>query len=81
VVFFDIGDQAYPARYGTAAPEVCEALPDVPACPNIGWTLDLDTTKIPNGPHTLNVRLVNARGESSTLPGVGQPTISIVVQN
>jgi hypothetical protein len=81
IVYFDLGDLAYVARYGTPAPEVCATLADIAACPNIGWTLDLDTSKIPNGPHTISVQLLNSRGEVSTLPLPGQATVSVVVKN
>jgi hypothetical protein len=43
--------------YGTALPDVCAQLPDVAACPRIGFAVNFDTTRSSNGPHVLGVLL------------------------
>ncbi len=65
---------------GQARPEVCSTLPNVPACPNIGFTISFDTTRLGNGPHTLAVAVITP---SSTVfvPQVGSPVLSVVVKN
>jgi hypothetical protein len=79
LVIFD-NNFAVTARYGVASPDACATLPNVAACPNIGWTLDYDTTKLPNGPHVVMVQ-VTGTGGTVLLPSVGQPTISFNVRN
>ena len=69
------------ARYGTPSAEVCAGLPGVAACPNIGWTFDFDTRRLSNGNHVLTVQITDSAGIITTLPSVGQPTISITVKN
>jgi uncharacterized protein (TIGR03437 family) len=53
------------ASYGGARADVCAALSSV-SCPNVGWNALVDTTGIANGPHTLDVTVTNAYGQSST---------------
>jgi N-acetylmuramoyl-L-alanine amidase len=48
------GVPAGAATYGTARPDVCAGSPYV-NCPNVGWTFDVDTTKLTVGSHTLQV--------------------------
>jgi N-acetylmuramoyl-L-alanine amidase len=36
-------------------PDVCAVFPAALDCPNVGWSLQLDTTQFPDGPHTLKV--------------------------
>ena len=69
------------AGYGTPAADVCAALPGVAACPNIGWTFDLDTRRLSNGNHKITVQITDSAGVISTLPSIGQPTISVTVKN
>ncbi|HMJ62661.1 MAG TPA: Ig-like domain-containing protein, partial [Bryobacteraceae bacterium] len=42
------------ASYGAGRGDVC-GLYAGPDCPNVGWTLSLDTTQLANGPHVLQV--------------------------
>jgi hypothetical protein len=42
------------ASYGANRGDVC-GLYAGPDCPNVGWTLSLDTTQLANGPHVLQV--------------------------
>jgi len=41
--------------YGASRGDVCSAFPGRPGCPNVGWTLSLDTTQLADGAHTLAV--------------------------
>lgn len=43
------------ATYGTVRPDVCAAFVGRPGCPNVGWSYLLDTTRLSNGTHTLDV--------------------------
>ena len=69
------------ARYGGARPEACAQLPDVAACPAIGFDLDYDTTKLANGPHTIFVLAVDDRGGVGLLPANSLYGLNVVVQN
>jgi Big-like domain-containing protein len=48
------------ASYGSARPDVADAWPHAPA--NIGFSYSLDTAKLANGPHTINVRVTDYSG-------------------
>lgn len=67
--------------YGSGRPEVCASLPDVAACPRIGFTYNLDTRRLGNGPHTLSVAFFDMDGALYYLPATGQPVLSVVVNN
>ena len=69
------------AKYGVASPEACTNLTGAAACPNIGWTLDLDTRRLTNGNHIIKVQISDSTGAFTTLPSTGQPTVSVTVQN
>jgi hypothetical protein len=43
------------ATYGATRPDVCVAFLGRPGCPNVGWSYLLDTTRLANGTHTLDV--------------------------
>jgi hypothetical protein len=68
-------------RYGSARPEVCTALNDVPACPNIGFDGTFDTRILSNGSHRLGVLLVDNAGASVTIPGITTAGMNITVNN
>jgi hypothetical protein len=70
-----------PATVNQPAAEACAGLPDVTECPNIGWTANFDTRRLSNGPHTMYVLLLNARGDITYLPSVGQRAIAVTVEN
>jgi hypothetical protein len=36
-------------------PDVCTVFPTAQGCPNVGWTITLDTTRMSDGNHTLDV--------------------------
>ncbi len=78
-----IVDETY--SYGTLTlnqprPEVCANLPDVAACPNIGFTYTLDTRRLNNGPHVLTIGITTT-GTSFTLPAPGTPVLSVIINN
>ena len=43
------------ASYGASRPDVCAVYPADANCPNVGWTLAVDTSQLADGPHTLTV--------------------------
>lgn len=69
------------ARYGLAEPEVCQQLPTVTACPNIGFSISLDTRRLSNGPHVLGVDIVDAAGLTITIPNLNAGGMNITVNN
>jgi hypothetical protein len=69
------------AKLGVARPDVCPSLPNADACPNIGFTFNLDTTKLLNGPHVIGIEGVNARGDYAIFPSVVGLGIDVFVQN
>ena len=75
--YFGIGT----ARYGLPRPDICATLTNVPACPNIGFTFDLDTTTISNGPHTLGVLFLNDRNDQGFVPNVVNGGINVFIDN
>lgn len=68
-------------NYGEPRPEQCSDLPDVKACPNIGFWGDFDTTVLTNGVHQLGVLLIDNRGNSTVIPRVNLNGESVVVKN
>lgn len=75
--YFGIGT----ARYGLPRPDICATLTNVPACPNIGFTFDLDTTTILNGPHTLGVLFVNDHNDQGFVPNLANGGINVIIDN
>jgi hypothetical protein len=75
------GDSYGTIPYGEPAENACSALPDVTACPNIGFAIDFDTARLSNGPHIIQVFVTDGRGNSTLLPAAGSPTVSVVVSN
>ena len=69
------------AAYGIARPDVCASLPDVTACPNIGFSVPFDTTTLSNGPHVLGVRITNSAGLSVIVPALDAAGMNIFVDN
>jgi hypothetical protein len=68
-------------RYGLPAPEACAALRDVPACPNIGFEGDFDTTLLPNGQHLLYIRVRDNKNRATVLPDATTYGMPITVEN
>jgi hypothetical protein len=69
------------ASYGAPRPDICASLPDVTACPNIGFNALLDTTLFVNGPHVLGVRITNTQGISVTVPALDSAGMNVVINN
>ncbi len=53
------------ATYGSSRPDVCTTYPNEPNCPNVGWSLAVDTTHLANGVHTMTV--TGAGAQQNTL--------------
>jgi hypothetical protein len=51
------------ATYGSPRPDVAGTFPHAP--PNIGFSYSLDTTKYPDGQHTINVRTTDNSGNAA----------------
>jgi Bacterial Ig domain len=49
------GTLAGNATYGTSRPDVCNAFPGRPGCPNVGFTYPLDTRTLAAGTHRIRV--------------------------
>jgi hypothetical protein len=56
-----------PAQYGVARPDICKVYSTAPGCPNVGWSIWVDTTHLPNGVHTLGVSVTAADGTFSVV--------------
>lgn len=69
------------AAYGQPRPEECSSLPDVGACPNIGFTYNLDTRTLTNGFHVLGVRITNDSGFGVTVPNQVRNGMNVLVDN
>jgi hypothetical protein len=75
------GEARSAATYGRPRPEACSQLSDVPACPNIGFEMDLDTTRLPNGLYSLAVVALDDKGASTMGPNTTAQGINIFVEN
>jgi hypothetical protein len=65
--------------YGDERAAQCASLPNVAACPNIGFWGDFDTRRLPNGLHLLSVRVRDDKGRTTIIPA---PTgLNVFVQN
>lgn len=68
--------------YGEPRPGECASLPDVRACPNIGFALEFDTRLLSNGVHQLGVLLFDDRGGSAyAQDSPSRRGITVVVDN
>lgn len=56
-----------PYAYGGSRPDVCVAVPGDPACPFVGWSASFDSTRFPNGAHTLSVTAIDGAGQQATV--------------
>jgi hypothetical protein len=69
------------ATYGSARPEVCATLPNVSACPNIGFEASFDTRLLTNGLHRIGVQIRDAQGNVVTVPRTTGAGHNIFVEN
>jgi Fungalysin metallopeptidase (M36)/Fungalysin/Thermolysin Propeptide Motif len=69
------------AQYGLPRPDECAALPDVTACPNIGFSVNLDTRTLTNGDHVIGVRILNDAGLGVTVPDQVRGGMNVVIDN
>ncbi len=67
--------------YGRPRPQECAQLPDVTACPNIGFEMDYDTRALTNGLHTLGIQLTDDRGATVMIPNLIRAGMNVVVEN
>ena len=55
-----------PYIYGTSRADVCSTYPGDPNCPRVGFVASFDSTRYPNGSHTLAVTATDASGLQGT---------------
>ncbi|MDZ4803016.1 MAG: M36 family metallopeptidase [Bryobacteraceae bacterium] len=67
--------------YGDPRPEQCAAMPDVKACPNIGFWGDFDTSTITNGLHQFGVRLTDNTSNVTEWPKLTAYGMNVTVAN
>ena len=67
--------------YGEARTTECSALPDVAACPNIGFWHQWNTNTVLNGPHVVGVRLIDDRGRAVIVPQNAGNGLTVIVEN
>jgi streptogramin lyase len=71
------GTFAGTAIYGVSRPDVCNAFPGRPGCPNVGYSYQLDTSLLSPGLHTVAVSAT----DSDITPQTGTATLAITVAN
>lgn len=64
------------AAYGIIRQDVCNAFPGRPGCPNVGFSFQLDTTKLAPGPRIITV---TAGDTDSPQPDRGSTSVSVTV--
>jgi hypothetical protein len=69
------------ANYGLPRPDDCATLPGVTACPNIGFSGNLDTRLLPNGDHVLGVLIINDAGLTTIVPNLVSEGMNVVIEN
>jgi hypothetical protein len=55
------------ATYGSKRSEACSFIGNYPGCPNVGWSLNLDTSLLVDGPHVLTITSNTADGNQSSM--------------
>jgi hypothetical protein len=68
-------------QYGIKRDDACAALPDAKACPNVGFTGEVDTTLLSNGLHSLAVSLSDDSGGTVNIPLIGRSGMNVFVDN
>lgn len=54
------------ASYGISRPDVCAIYPGRVGCPNVGWSVQIDTTRLSDGGHVLTVVATSTLGDHAT---------------
>jgi hypothetical protein len=67
--------------YGEARPSECGTLPDVAACPNIGFSMQWNSRTVLNGPHVLGIRLIDNTGRAVIIPQNAVNGLTVIVDN
>jgi hypothetical protein len=67
--------------YGEPRPSECEALPNVTACPNIGFWFEWNSRTVLNGPHVIGIRLIDDRGRATIIPQDAESGQTVIVAN
>ena len=63
------------ATYGVPRPDVCNAYPGRPGCPDVGFTFTLNTGLLSPGPHVITVSAT----DSDQTPDVGSASVMVTV--
>jgi hypothetical protein len=63
------------AVYGISRPDVCNASPSRPSCPNVAFAYQLDTASLSPGQHRITVTATNSAGS----PQTGLATVTVIV--
>jgi hypothetical protein len=69
------GNAVGTATYGISRPDVCNAYPGRPSCPNVGFAYQLDTTSLSPGQHKITVSASN----SDPTPKTGLSSVTVTV--
>lgn len=69
------------ATYGRPSPEACAGLPNVGACPNIGYEVTFDTRTLSNGLHRIGIALVDNNGAQVIIPRTTNAGVNVFVEN
>lgn len=75
------GQRGAAMRYGLPRPDACATLPDVAACPNIGFETTFDTRTLPNGPASLAAVVQDDLGRFVFVPAITAQGMNIIVDN
>ena len=65
------------AAYGVSRPDVCGVWPGRPGCPNVGYSLAINTQALSAGQHTITVTAVDSDGYTD----LGSATVTVRVNN
>jgi hypothetical protein len=63
------------AAYGLSRPDVCNAYPGRPGCPNVGYTFTLNSGTLTLGSHTITVKATDSDGTPDA--GVASATVTV----
>ncbi len=53
--------------YGSSRPDICAVYPGRAGCPNVGWSIAVDTTLVADGTHTLDITATSTLGDHFTV--------------